>query len=93
MLSKKKNKKKVCTEHLLLGLISEETGSSSSSSSSASSKAGYLGFAPLTLSAVRAAAAEALAGSSASEKGSRPVSFSLLFSFWFRSNYYFNSSV
>ena len=46
----------VCTEHLLLGLICEETSSSGN-------KAGYLGFAPLTLEAVRAAAAEALGAS------------------------------
>ena len=52
----------VSTEHLLLGLICEETGSSGN-------KAGYLGFAPLTLEAVRAAAAEALGASGLGSSG------------------------
>lgn len=67
----------VCTEHLLLGLICEETGSSAN-------KAGYLGFAPLTLEAVRAAAAEALGasglGSSSAAASGGSVSFAPVFS-------------
>lgn len=67
----------VCTEHLLLGLICEETGSSAN-------KAGYLGFAPLTLEAVRAAAAEALGASGLSSSSAAAsggsVSFAPVFS-------------